>query len=193
MITALDKNTALVLVDLQKGIVQIPLARPVIEILKNAASLVEAFRKAQLPIVIVKVNPAGGGRTAIRAESSPMRNMPLKQDWLEITPEINVLPGDLIITKHTWSAFFETPLHEELKKRSITGIVLAGISTSIGVEGTARGANERGYNITFASDAMTDRAAEAHEHSMKYIFPRIGEIDDTEKIIAFIESGRVGQ
>jgi nicotinamidase-related amidase len=61
--------------------------------------------------------------------------------------------------------------------------VMAGISTSIGVEGTARQASERGYNITFASDAMTDMVAEAHERSIKYIFPRMGEVDITEKII----------
>ncbi|MGI4805729.1 MAG: isochorismatase family protein, partial [Janthinobacterium lividum] len=78
---------------------------------------------------------------------------------------------------------YRTVLDEELKKRNITQIVLAGVATSIGIEGTARAANERGYNIAFAQDAMTDRIAEAHENSLKYIFPRIGEIGDTMEII----------
>jgi nicotinamidase-related amidase len=188
MITALDKNTALVLIDLQKGVVGLPLATPINDILANSAKLVAAFRKAALPVVIVNVNPAGARWANARKEPSPMQSMPFKEDWLEITPEIETQPDDIFITKHTWGAFFETALDEELKKRNVTGIVLAGISTSIGVEGTARHASERGYNITFAKDAMTDRAIEPHEHSLKYIFPRIGEIDDTDKIIEMLSA-----
>ena len=183
MITALDKNTALVLIDLQKSIVQLTLAKPVSDILENAARLVSAFHKAALPVVIVNVDPAGAAWTKTRKDSRPLRNLTSKEDWLEITPEIKTKPGDIFITKHTWSAFYETALHDELQKRRVTGIVLGGISTSIGVEGTARAASERGYNITFARDAMTDMFAAAHENSLKYIFPRIGEVDDTDKII----------
>ena len=51
-------------------------------------------------------------------------------------------------------------MHAELQKRNITQIVLGGIATSIGVEGTARQANEFGYNIAFASDAMSDMFAD---------------------------------
>lgn len=183
MITSLDKNTALVLIDLQKSVVQLPLAKPVAGILENVAKLVEAFRRAGLPILIINVNPAGAAWTKARKDANPLPVTTFKEDWLDITPEIKTMPGDVFITKHTWGAFYETMLDEELKKRNITGIVLAGISTSIGVEGTARGASERDYNISFAKDAMTDMFVEAHENSLKYIFPRIGEIDDTDKII----------
>jgi nicotinamidase-related amidase len=182
MITTLDKNTALILIDLQKGIVRAPLAKPVSSILENAVKLVEAFRKAGLPIVIVNVNPAGATWTKARKDSNPPQ-LTFGEDWLEITPEIKTQPDDIFITKHTWGAFYETALDKELKKRNVTGIVIAGVSTSIGVEGTARGASERGYNITFARDAMTDMFADAHENSLKYIFPRIGEVDDTDKIL----------
>ncbi len=119
----------------------------------------------------------------VRKDANPPQRAPFSEDLLEIAPEIKTQPGDIFITKHTWGAFYETALDEELKKRNVTGIVLAGISTSIGVEGTARGASERGYNITFAKDAMTDMFADAHEHSLKHIFPRIGEVDEADKII----------
>ncbi len=184
MITALDKNTALILIDLQKGIVEYPLAHPVQDVLANCAKLVAAFRKAGQPIVIVNVNTAGATWTKSRKDPSTAPARTYKADWLEITPEIETQPDDIFITKHTWGAFFETALNDELKKREVTGIVIGGISTSIGVEGTARQASELGYNITFATDAMTDMILTAHEHSQKIIFPRIGETGTTDEVIA---------
>jgi nicotinamidase-related amidase len=186
MTTALDKNTALILIDLQNGVVGLPLAYPVKEVLANAAKLVAAFRKAGLPIVFVNVNPAGAAWTKARKEANPTAGAAFKEDWLDIVPEINAQPGDIFITKHTWGAFYETDLDTELKKRDVTGIVLGGVSTSIGVEGTARHASERGYNLTFAKDAMTDMFSDAHEHSLTRIFPRIGEIGTTEEVIGFL-------
>lgn len=182
MVTSLDKNTALVLIDLQKGIVNYPVVHPMKDILANSAKLVAAFRKANLPIVIVNVNPGKATWTNARKDAKPSAHTP-QADWLEIAPEIKTQPGDIFITKHTWGAFFETALHDELQQRRVTGIVIAGVSTSIGVEGTARQASERGYNITFAKDAMTDMVADAHENSIKNIFPRMGETDVTDKII----------
>jgi nicotinamidase-related amidase len=183
MITALDEKTALVLIDLQKGIVGYPVAHPIAGVLANAAKLVAAFRKANLPIVIVNVDPSKNKAANTRKDGQQRSMGEISAEWLEIAPEIKTNPDDVFITKHTWSAFYETAIDEELKKRGITGIVLAGVSTSVGVEGTARAAYERGYNISFAIDATTDMAAEAHERSVKYIFPRMGEIGETDKII----------
>lgn len=183
MVTSIDKNTALVLIDFQKGIVSLPLAHPMDVVLKNAAKLVAAFHKAALPVIVVNVNPGTAAWTTSRKDSNPAPSAPKKEEWFEITPEIKTLPTDIFITKHTWSAFFETTLNDDLKKRNVTGIVLAGISTSIGVEGTARVASELGYNITFAQDAVTDMFVEAHNNSLKYIFPRLGEVDTADNII----------
>ncbi|QQL48840.1 isochorismatase family protein [Mucilaginibacter ginkgonis] len=186
MITQLDKRTALVLVDLQKGIIQFPLANPIEDVLANAAKLVAAFRAKNLPIVVVNVNPSLNKRPATRKDA----NQPPREfdaEWLEIAPEIKTQPDDIFITKQTWNVFFETGLHEQLQAIGVTGIVLAGVSTSIGVEGTARSAFEFGYNIAFAQDAMTDMIAEAQERSIKYIFPRIGQVDSTDQIIEVLK------
>ncbi|QKZ12217.1 isochorismatase family protein [Spirosoma sp. KUDC1026] len=193
MLTALDAHTALVLIDLQKGIVAGEKAHPVETVLDNAARLVAAFRQAQLPIVIVYVEPIGSPASVVRSEKN---QFPKDKDgqqralktmnqagFFDIVEAIQPESGDIMITKETWNAFFNTPLHEALQQRNVTGIVLAGISTSIGIDGTARSANEYGYNITFAIDAMTDTIAEAHDVSLKYIFPRIGELATTDEII----------
>ena len=183
MITTIDKNTALVLIDLQKMVVQLPIAHPVDNVLKNSAKLVAAFREAKLPVAVVNVNPVGSVAFSTRKNSNPAAHAALSDDFLDIAPEIIVEEGDIRITKKTWNAFYQTALHNELQERGITQIVLAGIATSIGVEGTARAANEFGYNIAFASDAMTDMFADAHDNSFKYIFPRIGEVGTTEEIV----------
>lgn len=183
MVTALDKQTALVLIDLQKGIVSRQTATPIQEILKHVIKLIEAFRKKGLPIIFTNVVMRDAAWTKTRKEQNMQQGTTPTPDMFEIIPEVNKQPEDTLVTKHTWSAFYETNLEDELKKKGITGIVIGGVATSIGVEGTARAASERGYNIAFAKDAMTDMAAEAHERSLKYIFPRIGEVDDTDKII----------
>lgn len=183
MVTSLDKNTALVLIDLQNGIVNFPVVHPIEGILANAAKLVEAFRKAGLPIVVVNVDPSKSPLNNLRKDVK-MNFTEIPDGWLDIAPEIKTETGDIFITKHTWNAFGNPALHEALKVQQVTGIVLAGVSTSIGVEGTARRASELGYNLSFATDAMTDTSLEGHEHSLQRIFPRIGEVDTTENIIA---------
>jgi nicotinamidase-related amidase len=187
MITEIDKNTALVLIDLQKGILKMETAHPTENILKNVASLVDTFRKKGLPIVVVNVIPMGAERKNIRVEMPlSSKNAALQEGFADIIPEIKTTDGDIFITKRTWNAFCNTSLHQELQKRNVTGIVLGGISTSIGVEGTARAASELGYNISFATDAMTDRLLAAHENSIRNIFPRIGELGSTKEIIKIL-------
>jgi nicotinamidase-related amidase len=185
MITAIDKNTVLVLIDLQKGIVKIDAVHPMQGILEKSALLVDAFRKAGLPIVVVNTIPSG---ISTRNENPAAKNMlsviASIPDFADIADEIKTHPSDIFITKRTWNAFYNTKLHDELQKRNITGIVLVGVATSIGVEGTARAAYELGYNISFATDAMTDRVAEAHTHSLQIIFPRIGEQGTASDITA---------
>lgn len=182
MITELDKQTALVLIDLQKGILAGDKAHPLEGVLENAAVLVDGFHQAGLPVVIVNVNPAGAAWTRSRKDAQmPASKIP--DDFAEIVAELPTRPDDIFVTKHTWNAFFETELHEKLQKQHVTGMVLGGVSTSIGVEGTARAAAELGYNVSFATDAMTDRVLEAHNNSLQYIFPRIGESGTTAEIL----------
>ena len=186
MITELDKNTALILIDLQNMIVGLPLAHQIQGVLYNANELAKAFRKANLPVILVNVNPGGAAWTKTRKDANPTGNFQPQEGWDKITDELEQADSDIYITKHTWSAFYETALDEELKKRNVTGIVIGGISTSIGVEGTARSASERGYNIAFATDATTDMFIDAHENSLKNIFPRMGEVGTTEDVIEIL-------
>jgi nicotinamidase-related amidase len=186
MITALDKNTALVLIDLQNGIVQFPVVHPIKDIIANAATLVEAFHNAGLPVVAVNVDPRNSKAFGVRKEPANFSMPPIQDEFVQIVKELGANPDDIYVTKTAWGAFGTTDLDEKLKALGVTGIVLGGVSTSIGVDTTAREANAKAYNVTFVSDAMTDTSAEAHEYSLKTIFPRIGEIDTTENILKFL-------
>jgi len=186
-LTAIDERTALVAIDLQKGIVSIPAAHPIEEVVERAAGLAAAFRRHDLPVVLVNVAGRAPGRTAAGAAAPAAAAAP---DWTEIVPELGAQPSDLRITKHVWGAFHGTELDARLRALGVTQVVLAGVSTSIGVETTARSAYEHGYNVALATDAMTDRDPAAHENSVERIFPRLGEPGTTAEIIELLEQRR---
>jgi nicotinamidase-related amidase len=181
-VTELDPRTALVVIDLQKGVVTLPTVEPSAAIIERAATLAAAFRKHGLPVVLVTATAGAPGRTE-RPSSSAGR----PADWTELVPELDRQPEDLIVTKRTWGAFHETTLHQQLTALGVTQVVVVGIATSKGVESTARAAHEHGYNVTLAVDAMTDRDPDAHENSVARIFPALGETGSTADILALLD------
>jgi nicotinamidase-related amidase len=182
-VTTLDPKTALIVVDLQKGIVARETApHPVSSVVKNSVALLDAFRKHKLPVVLVNVTGGAPGRN-----EGPKMPASFPAGFAELIPELKQQPSDHTVTKRTWGAFTNTDLDAWLKKNGVTQVVCCGVATSIGVESTARFAQEAGYNITLATDAMTDMSAEAHENSVKRIFPRLGETGTTAEIVALLD------
>jgi nicotinamidase-related amidase len=185
-ITVIDPKTALVVIDIQKGIVGRPTVHPIQPVVDNVLRLVAAFRAKKLPVALVHVGFAADFSDALknRSESPPLTGS-MPPDFFEFVDALEADPArDIIIHKRNWGAFYGTDLDLQLRRRGITGIVLCGVATSIGVESTARDALERNYNQTFASDAMTDMNADAHDRALQIIFPRIGEIGTTSEILA---------
>jgi nicotinamidase-related amidase len=169
-LTKLDKKPALIVIDLQKGILALPMAHPTHKITSKSAVLARAFRLRGFPVILVNVAGGAPGRT----DQSQSFNPPA--DWTELAPELDQHPSDQLVTKLRWGAFHETGLHQHLSHLHVTQVVLCGIATSIGVESTARNAYEHGYHVVLVEDAMTDLDVEAHHHSIKRIFPRLGEV-----------------
>lgn len=177
-LTELDKNVALIVIDLQKGIVGFPTAEPAGEIIARAAKLARAFRERGLPVVLVNVAGRAPGRT-----QSGFPNVALPSDWADLVPELDRQPSDILITKHRVGAFLGTHLDEELRHRGVTQVFLAGIATSMGVEATARSAYDLGYHVVLVTDAMTDRSADAHRYSVETTFPRLSETEITQNVL----------
>ncbi|MFD7713763.1 isochorismatase family protein [Streptomyces sp. NPDC059785] len=185
--TILDERTALVLIDLQKGILGLPTVHPSDEVLKNSARLAEAFRARRLPVVRVRVtwSPDGGDLPVSREATRGPASVP-PAEFAEFPAELGPLGDDIVITKRHWGAFTGTELDLQLRRRGVTQIVLGGISTSIGVESTARSAFEHSYHLTVVTDATTDTDADAHAHSFGKIFPRIAELGTVDEVLGLL-------
>nr|WP_129704860.1 isochorismatase family protein [Priestia megaterium] len=173
-------KTALVLIDLQKGIV--PIGGD--EIVEKSVQLVNRFREQNGFISFVQVD-FQDGKDALMPETDQKPSAPQERpaDWAEFDPRLNVQENDYIVTKRQWGAFFGTDLDLQLRRRGIDTIVLCGIATNIGVESTAREAFQYGYNQIFITDAMATFTKEEHEATLSYIFPKIGKLRTTQQFL----------
>ncbi len=180
-------TTALVVIDLQKGIAAQPTKPyPAHDVVRNAARLVQAFRKNGMPVFLVHVVSTPETMLKVRSDQSFSRPMPLPADWSEFVPELAPLPSDVVIGKKQWGAFYGTDLELQLRRRGMETIVLCGISTDFGVESTARFAYEYGFQQVFAEDAMSSMSAEGHNAAVSFIFPRMGRVRKTGEILTAI-------
>lgn len=184
-VTTLDPNIALIVIDLQKGIVAYPTVHPIGEIVERAAALVDAFRGKTLPVVLVNVTARAPGRT-----EQGRVTQAFSDGFADLIFELNQQPTDLLVTKRTPGAFTGTGLEAQLKKMGVTQVVICGVATSVGVEATARHAYELGFNVTLAIDAMTDMNPDSHADSVTRTFPRLGETGTTADIIGLLRTER---
>jgi len=185
------RRTAIVVIDLQKGIAQMPGGAPHTKptVIANCARLLTAARAAGAQPILVHVGGSPDGADRLKPNSDqPMRATgPLPPDWSELIPELDRQPGDIVILKRQWGAFYGTDLDLQLRRRGLATIVICVIATEFGVESTARNAYERGYELIFAEDAMTGSTAESHANSVERIFPRMGRVRSTGQIIAALK------
>ena len=185
-LTTLDPNTALLVVDLQKGIVGAPVHAAMAGVVARARTLIDAFRSHGMPVVLINVTGGAPGRTEQPRRASGAG----AEGFADFVAELGQQQGDIVVTKRTWGAFASTDLDARLKAAGITQVVVLGVATGTGVEATARQAYEAGFNVTLAVDAMADARAEAHEYSIRAVFPRLGENGTSQEIIDLIATTR---
>jgi nicotinamidase-related amidase len=185
------RRTAIVVIDLQKGIAQMPGGAPHTKpaVIANSARLLTAARAAGAQPILVHVGGSPDGADRLHTPTDqPMRSFgQLPPDWSELIPELDCQPSDIVVLKRQWGAFYGTDLDLQLRRRGLGTIVICGIATEFGVESTARDAYERGYELIFAEDAMTGQSAESHVNSTTRIFPRMGRVRSTDQIIAALK------
>src|SRR6185437_14445256 len=104
-ISTLDEKSALLVVDLQKGIAGLQTAHPMTGVVASAVTLADAFRERGLPVVLINADAAAPGRTE---QARP--NIPMPAGWTDFLPELKRQASDHVVTKRTWGAFTGTDL-----------------------------------------------------------------------------------
>jgi nicotinamidase-related amidase len=180
-------RTALVLIDLQQGILRMPLdphAAP--QVVGHAVALAKRFRALRAPVVLVHVGWSADFADALKQPVDRPTLLPaggFAADWMDFVPDLEVAESDIIVTKRQWGAFYGTELDLQLRRRGVQTVVLGGVSTNIGVESTARAAWELGYGLVFAEDAMSSTGPDMHGFAIGNIFPRLGLVRSTADIL----------
>jgi len=185
----IDKaQTALVVIDLQNGIVSQPTKPyPAQDVITNATKLVNTFRKNGMPVFLVHLITTKETMLNVTSDNSSSNPIAPPPEWSKFVPEIAPTSTDIIITKKQWGAFYGTDLELQLRRRGINTIVLCGITTDFGVESTARFAYEYGFQQIFAEDAMASRSVEQHNAAVNFIFKRIGRVRNTDEILEALQ------
>lgn len=184
-LSIIGKETALVLIDLQQGIVARDLAPyKASDVVERSARLADAVRAAGGTVVYVHVLLHELARPLADQPSMPASAPPPPPSASELVPEAGFLPDrDVLVTKRQWGAFTATHLDQALRRRGVRTIILGGIATNYGVESTARSAVEFGYQLVFAEDAMSSMKAEMHRFAVENIFPVIGQVRASSEIL----------
>ena len=182
-VTTLDPKAALIVIDLQKGVVGMQTVTPTMEIVRRSADIARAFRRRDFPVILVNVNGRAPGRTALQ------RNFARPDGWDELVPELDIQATDFRVTKQQIGAFYGTALELILRRNGVTQVFITGIATSSGVEATARTAYDLGFNVVSIVDAMTEGDVEAHQHAVEKQLPKISEIATTAEVLALLGAG----
>ena len=182
------KSTALVLIDLQNAIVSRQLApHAASDVVSRSAKLAEAIRASDG--IAVYVHVLINDILSLPADrANPRPPGPIPPEASELAPEAGFRDGDVLITKRQWGAFYGTNLEQQLRRRGIRTIIMAGIATNMGVESTARAAHDQGYELVFAEDAMSSLSAEFHQFSVQNIFPIMGRVRSSAEIIEALKT-----
>lgn len=174
---SLDPNTALVVIDLQKGVVGMQTVPPAADVVTRSAALARAFRARNLPVVLVNASGRAPGRV------DRTRTFTLPPGWDELVPELDARPTDHLVTKFNIGAFYGTALEMNLRRAGATQIVVTGIATGSGVESTVRAGFDHGFNVVTVIDAMSDADPDVHRFCIDKVFPRFSETATTAEII----------
>ncbi|MFC3025014.1 isochorismatase family protein [Vibrio zhugei] len=183
-ISQLDSKTALIVIDLQEGIVPLAPEAEAKTAVEHSVQLINAFHAKKLPVVLVNVEGGAPGRTSFPHTGGEE----VPTNWSDFIPALPRKDDDIVVTKHCWGALINTDLHTQLKQQGVTQVVVVGIATSMGVESTARQAYELGYNVTLVEDAMADLSFTNHRHAVDNIFPMIAEVGSTSDLIKILNA-----
>ncbi len=141
----MQSRAALLIVDVQVGLVELMPAEIQASVLSRIGTLLAKARAAGTPVIYIQHDGAKGHPLETHTKG-----------W-EIHPLLKPADGEPVIRKRESDSFFETTLQRELKKKGIMHLIIAGGMTEYCVDTTCRRATSLGYDVTLASDAHLTR------------------------------------
>jgi biuret amidohydrolase len=162
---------------LRPGCLDYILARCRDTAIPNILSLRDLFRERGLPVAYLRLCGTHPEREDLHrffkatwqeARARGFEDVyPLQNDHMSgVIDELAPADGDTVICKTTYSPFAAPGICEELRARSVTGLVMTGLATSQCVETTARDASDSGFEIIHVEDAQADYDETTHHASL---------------------------
>jgi nicotinamidase-related amidase len=198
-------RTALVVVDMQNDFVrvgaplEVPDARATIAPIRAAIAL---FRRLQRPVVFTRY--IAGPKETLAWKWSPQLRPPVncckpgfprrygdadrELDCVAVIDELPVLPGDYVVDKYGYGAFFRTNLHDILIAEDVDTVAVCGTVTQICVEETAREAFHLGLKTVVLSDCVSSFDPAMHAATLKNFAMKFGRVMDSRALADEMES-----
>jgi ureidoacrylate peracid hydrolase len=173
--------------------------KPVVD---NAVRLMEAARKASIPIFYAMANHRKDGQirslivtdTDMRLRAWPKDdcNPPVhgatEGSWEQkVIEEIAPRSEDTIIPKYRWSTFHQTYFDLALRSRGVDTIIVSGGAVDVGVASTVYAARDLDYNVIVVRDACSNSHEDSMAAFMNTIFPRMARVRTTDQVLEMIE------
>jgi ureidoacrylate peracid hydrolase len=181
---------------------------PITRLVQPISHVLDAARNADLPIIYTRqehnpdLSDAGSEHAPHRVKHGRMNigqsvtapdgtdsRILVRGTWnTSIVPQLTPQNGDVVVSKHRFSAFFETQLDSILRAKRIDTLIFTGATTSICVESTVRDATFRDYRCIVLRDCTIELiAADAlrsnHEASLLAIELLFGWTADSNDVV----------
>lgn len=158
----------------------------VADMVPNLTAFIEQARSQHVPIIYIRTihEKSTDSKTWIRRmQGTGQQDLCRKGTWGSDFFELIPQDQDIIITKHRYSAFIHTKLDSVLHTLEIKNLLVAGVSTNVCVESTARDGFMLDYNIAFLSDCTAAFSEEAHQSALANISQFFGTVVRSSQVL----------
>lgn len=151
-------------------------------IVPTLQQLLETFRHYQLPVIHTlechksdlsdcPTAKRDRGKSPLKiGDLGPMgRILIMGEPGNGIIPDLQPLPGEIVITKPGKGAFYATPLQDILQEKGITHLFVTGVTTEVCVQTTMREANDRGYECLMVEDCTESYFPEFKQATLEMV------------------------
>ena len=187
------RRPALVIVDMSNGFTDpaSPLVCELDDTVEAIRRLLDATRRAELPVVFTTVSYGEGDKVTAKAfidKVPALLTLEAGSSWAEIDDRLAPLATEPVLNKLFASAFFGTALGSMLAAHGCDSLIVTGASTSGCVRATAVDAIQHGYRPVVPREAVGDRNPAAHDATLYDIDLKYGDVVSLDECLDALET-----